>query len=165
MQLTGTKVFSQVLGADQFTVVAEGAWSTVHDMPDQSELRLEGPGTYTSGNPIFTAARVQPATESSDAFPTASAWGYVLAGRLDYNNAFGPVNFVPRFSYAQDVSGISPGPGGNFLEGRQALTVGLGFNYQINWEWDLSYTSFFGADRYNLINDRDFLAANLKYSF
>ncbi|MDQ1348704.1 MAG: hypothetical protein QG573_2080 [Acidobacteriota bacterium] len=165
VQLTGTKVFSQVLGADQFTVVAEGAWSTVHDMPDQSELRLEGPGTYTSGNPIFTAARVQPATESSDAFPTASAWGYVLAGRLDYNNAFGPVNFVPRFSYAQDVSGISPGPGGNFLEGRQALTVGLGFNYQINWEWDLSYTSFFGADRYNLINDRDFLAANLKYSF
>ncbi len=165
VQLTGTKVFSQVLGADQFTVVAEGAWSTVHDMPEQSELRLEGPGTYTSGNPIFTAARVQPATESSDAFPTASAWGYVLAGRLDYNNAFGPVNLVPRFSYAQDVSGISPGPGGNFLEGRQAMTVGLGFNYQINWEWDLSYTSFFGADRYNLINDRDFLAANLKYSF
>ncbi len=165
VQITGTKVFSQVLGADQFTVVAEGAWSTVHDMPDESELRLEGPGTYTAGNPIFTAARVQPATESSDAFPTASAWGYVLAGRLDYNNAFGPVNFVPRFSYAQDVSGISPGPGGNFLEGRQALTVGLGFNYQINWEWDVSYTSFFGAGRYNLINDRDFLAANIKYSF
>ena len=69
-----------------------------------------------------------------------------------------------RTAFAASSTG-SPGPGGNFLEGRQALTVGLGFNYQINWEWDLSYTSFFGADRYNLINDRDFLAANLKYSF
>jgi hypothetical protein len=165
VQMTGTKVFSRVLGADQFVLVAEGGWSTVHDMPSPSELRLEAPGTYTSGNPVFTTARVQPATESSSAFPTDSAWGYVLAGRLEYNNAFGPVNFAPRFSYAQDVSGISPGPGGNFLEGRQALTVGLGFNYQINWEWDVSYTSFFGAGRYNLINDRDFLAANLKYSF
>ena len=165
VQMTGTKVFSRVLGADQLVVVAEAGWSTVHDLPNQSELRLEGPGTYTSANPIFTQARVQPATESASAFPTSSAWGYVLAGRLDYNNAFGPVNFVPRFSYAQDVSGISPGPGGSFLEGRQALTVGLGFNYQISWEWDFSYTSFFGASRYNLINDRDFFAANLKYSF
>ena len=165
VQMTATKVFSQVLGADQFTLVGEAGWSTVHDMPNASELRLEGPGTYTSGNPVFTAARVQPATESASAFPTDSAWGYVLAGRLEYNNAFGAVNFVPRFSWAQDVSGISPGPGGSFLEGREALTVGLGFNYQINWEWDVSYTSFFGAGRYNLINDRDFLAANIKYSF
>lgn len=165
IQMTGTKVISQILGADQFTLVAEAGWSMVHDLPEASELRLEGPGTYTSGNPVFTAARVQPATESASAFPTDNAWGYVIAGRLEYNNAFGPVNFVPRFSWAQDVSGISPGPGGSFLEGREALTVGLGFNYQINWEWDLSYTSFFGAGRYNLINDRDFLAANLKYSF
>ena len=165
VQMTATKVFSRVLGADQFVLVGEAGWSTVHDMPDASELRLEAPGTYTSGNPVFTAARVQPATESSSAFPTDSAWGYVLAGRLEYNNAFGAVNFVPRFSWAQDVSGISPGPGGSFLEGREALTVGLGFNYQINWEWDISYTSFFGAGRYNLINDRDFLAANIKYSF
>jgi hypothetical protein len=46
-----------------------------------------------------------------------------------------------------------------------ALTLGLGFQYRINTEWDLSYTRYFGAGRYNLINDRDFLAANLKYSF
>ena len=165
VQMTGTKVFGRFLGSDQSVLVGEAAWSTVHNLPSPSELRLEGPGTYTSANPIFTQAGVQPATESSSAFPTSSAWGYVLAGRLDYNNAFGPVNLSPRFSYSQDVSGISPGPGGQFLEGRQAFTVGLGFNYQINWEWDLSYTTFFGAGRYNLINDRDFFAANVKYSF
>jgi hypothetical protein len=89
----------------------------------------------------------------------------VVAGRLEYNNAIGAVNMVPRFSFAQDVDGISPGPGGNFIEGRKGLTVGLGFNYLSKWELDLSYTSFFGADRYNLQNDRDFIAANVKFTF
>ena len=164
-QVTGTKAFSQRLGADQVVLVAEGAWSTVHDLPDQSVLRLDAPGTYTSGNPVFQTAGIQPGTEPASAFPTSSAWGYVLAGRFEYNNAFGAVSMVPRFSFAQDVSGISPGPGGNFIAGRKSLTLGLGFQYRINWEFDLSYTNFMGADRYNLINDRDFIAANIKYSF
>jgi len=165
VQMTATKVFSQLCGADQVVIVVEGAWSTVHDLPDQSELRLEAPGTYTSGNELFTTARIQPGTEPASAFPTKNAWGYVVAGRLEYNNAIGAVNMVPRFSFAQDVDGVSPGPGGNFIEGRKGLTVGLGFNYLSKWELDLSYTSFFGADRYNLLNDRDFIAANVKFTF
>jgi hypothetical protein len=164
-QITGTKAFSQILGADQVVLVAEGAWSTVHDLPDQSVLRLDAPGTYTSGNQVHQAAGIQPGTEPASAFPTSSAWGYVVAGRFEYNNAFGAVSMIPRFSFAQDVSGISPGPGGNFLEGRKSLTLGLGFQYRFNWELDVSYTTFMGADRYNLINDRDFVAANIKYSF
>ena len=75
------------------------------------------------------------------------------------------MNLIPRASFAWDVNGISPGPGGNFLEDRMALTIGLGAQYRINWEADLSFTAFSGADRYNLINDRDFVAANIKYSF
>ena len=165
VQMTATKIFSRTLGADQFVLVAEAGWGKVHDMPDQKTLRLEAPGTYTSGNPLHQTFRVQPATEPSSAFPTDTSWGYVLAGRFDYNNALGAVNLLPRFSWAHDVDGISPGPGGNFIEGRKALTLGLGFQYQIDWEWDVSYTRYFGAGRYNLINDRDFLAANVKFSF
>lgn len=165
VQLTATKVFARAFGADQFVLVGEAGWSKVHDLPAQSVLRLEAPGTYTSGNPIHQQAGVQPGTEPASAFPTDTAWGYVVAGRLDYNNAFGPVNLSPRFSWAHDVDGISPGPGGNFIDGRKALTIGFGFQYRINLEWDLSYTQYMGAGRYNLINDRDFVAANVKYSF
>jgi hypothetical protein len=166
IQMTATKVWSRGFGADQFTLVGEAAYSKVHDLPDQKELRLEAPGTYTSGNPIHTRPGLQPVTESASAFPTDTAWGYVIAARLDYNNIFGgPVNMQPRLSWAHDVDGISPGPGGQFLDGRKALTVGFGFNYQFNLEWDFAYTKYFGAGRYNLINDRDFLAANIKYSF
>ncbi len=165
VQMTATRAFSRVLGADQVVLVAEGAWGTVHDMPEPNVLRLEGPGTYTTGNEVHTTARIQPGTEPVSAFPTASAWGYVVAGRAEYNNVIAAVNMVPRFSFSQDVSGISPGPGGNFIEGRKGLTLGLGLQYRFNWELDVSYTSFFGAGRYNLLNDRDFVAANIKYSF
>jgi len=181
VQVTGTKAFSNVFWADQMVLVGEVGWGTVHGFPDPDVLRLEGPGTYTSGNAVFTAAGVQPATQLADTFPTENAWGYVVAGRFDYNNAFAAVNIIPRFSFAQDVSGTSPGPGGNFIEGRKAFTAGLGFQYRYNYEFDVSYTDFFGAEidgdtanatralrtagRYNLINDRDFIAINFKFSF
>ena len=54
------------------------------------------------------------------------------------------------------MNGVSPGPGGAFIEDRMAVTLGLGFQYRINTEWDLSYTRYYGAGRYNLLNDRDF---------
>ncbi len=165
IQVTGTKAFSRLFGADQVVVVLEGAWSKVHDLPDQSVLRLEAPGTYVTGNQVHQTAGIQPGTEPASAFPTSSAWGYVFAGRFEYNNAIGAVNMIPRFSFSQDVDGVSPGPGGNFIEGRKGLTLGVGFQYRINWELDVSYTSFFGAGRYNLLNDRDFIAANVKYTF
>lgn len=164
-QMTATRIFGGLLGADQAVLVAEGAVGHTHDFPEQSVLRLEGPGTYVSGNNIHQVATIQPSTEPATAFPDATAWGYQLAGRLEYNNAIKGVNLAPRISWAHDVGGLSPGPGGNFIEGRKALTVGLTGTFRISWEVDLSYTRFSGGDRYNLINDRDFVATSLKYSF
>jgi hypothetical protein len=39
------------------------------------------------------------------------------------------------------------------------------FNYLNEWIFDLSYTSFMGGGRYNLLYDRDFYAASVRYSF
>ena len=72
---------------------------------------------------------------------------------------------LPRFAWGHDVDGITPGPGGAFIGGRQAFTLGLGMNYLVKWQFDFSWTTYSGAGRYNLINDRDFIAANIKYSF
>ena len=71
----------------------------------------------------------------------------------------------PRLAWAHDADGISPAPGGNFIEGRKSLTLGIDFNYQNAWLIDLAYTSYMGAGRYNLLNDRDFVAASIKFSF
>jgi hypothetical protein len=169
VQATGTKVFGPgFLWTDQSVLVAEVGYTRVHNMPDKSDLRLEAPGTYIGGNEdlaythgIHAAGKYEPAS----AFADANSWGYRAVYRLDYNNAVGAVNLSPRLAWAHDVNGTTPGPGGNFLEGRRAVTVGLGATYLSAWSGDLSYTSFFGAGRRNLINDRDFVAFNVKYSF
>ncbi len=88
-----------------------------------------------------------------------------MLAKMQFNNAFKSINLAPRIAWQHDVNGISPGPGGNFIEGRKAITIGLSGNYQNLYTADISYTRFSGAGRYNLINDRDFIATNIKYSF
>ncbi len=167
-QFTLTKVFGPILGANQGVLVFETAYTHISGMPSKDVLRFEGPGTYTSGNPIHAGpggAHAGKPFEEARHFADPNSWGYRLVGRLTYNNAIGAWSLAPRFAWQHDVDGVTPGPGGNFIEGRQALSVGLAAAFQNAWQIDLSYTKFNGAGRYNLINDRDFVAAVIKYSF
>jgi hypothetical protein len=166
-QFTLTKVLGPVLGSNQGVVVIEPAITHISGMPSKDVLRFEGPGTFTSGNPFHATvgAHVGKPAEPASAFADPTSWGYQLAGRLDYLNAFRSFNLSPRFAWQHDVDGVTPGPGGNFIEGRHALTVGLAAGYQNMFEIDLSYTNYGGAGRYNLINDRDFIAAVVRYSY
>jgi hypothetical protein len=168
VQATASKFFSRVLGADNLFLIAEAAVMHVHDMPNKGDLRLESSGTYTSGDPFHESSDGghpgKPA-EPASAFADATSWGYRAAARLTYNNALGPINLLPRIAWQHDVSGNSPGPGGPFLEGRKAVTLGLTGTYQNQWSADVAYTNFFGAGRYNLLHDRDFIAFNVKYAF
>ncbi len=167
LQFTLTKAMSNILGADQAILLTEFGFNWVFDMPSKDELRFEGPGTYTSGNPLQTevGAHVGKEWERPEHFADDFSWGYRLVGRLDYNNAIGAWSVSPRVAWQHDVDGVSPGPGGPFLAGFQALTLGVSFDYQNAWQVDLSYTAYSGAGRHNLIRDRDFLGGFLKYSF
>ena len=168
VQMTATKVLGPLLKANQGVLIGEVGLTHVHNMPSKSDLRLNGPGTFTSGNSFqagATGLHAGKAAENADNFADATSWGFRMAGRLTYNNLIGPVNVSPRFAFSQDVSGITPGPGGNFVEGRRAITLGVGTDYQNIIQADLSYTSFQGAGRHNLLRDRDFVAFNLNYSF
>jgi len=168
LQFTFTKIWSRLLGADQGVLVGEFGFNKVWDMPSKDELRFEGPGTYTSGNPAMTAPggiHAGKEWERPEHFADDFSWGYRLAGRLTYNNAIGAWSLAPRFAWSHDVDGVTPGPGGSFIAGRMAATIGIQAVYQNAWQIDLSYTSFMGADRWNLINDRDFIGGFVKYSF
>lgn len=164
-QFTATKVFGPVLKASSAVLASEFAITHIHNMPSKSSYRLESPGTYVPA--VTTSATLgQPATESLSKYPDSTSWGYRVVGRLDYNNAlFNSVNLQPRFAWQHDVSGITPGPGGPFLKGRKIITFGLRGVYLNQWEADISYTSYLGDSRQNLLHDRDFAAFNIKYSF
>ncbi len=167
LQATLSRAFGNTMGANEFLFVGEAAVTHVHGMPSKGTLRLEGPGTFTSGNPsnaALTGGHPGKAAESWDHFADATSWGYRLRGRWTYNSVIHSINLLPHVAFQHDVSGVSPA-GGNFVEDRKAVTLGLGATYKSRWETDLSYTSFFGAGRYNLLNDRDYVSFNLKYLF
>ena len=170
LQLTATKLFgpNNIFSADQIVLLGEVGFTNVWDLPDTSVLRYNGPGTDTGGGPsaLTGGSGRNPVTEPSEFFATPFSWGYRLITRLDFNNAFGfPINLSPRLAFNHDVKGTTPGPGGNFVEDRKSVTVGVGATYLETWGADISYTSFFGAGIHNLIGDRDFVSFNIKYSF
>ena len=167
-QLTTTKLFgpNNFLKANQIAFVAEAGMNYVSDLPDQDDLRYNGPGTDTGGGLDFLTGDLRnPITECACGFADDFSWGYRLLVKADYNDAIGPTTVSPRIAWAQDVSGTTPGPGGSFIDGRKALTLGLGFNYLNEWIFDLSYTSYMGAGHYNQLRDRDFFSASVRYSF
>ena len=144
LQVTATKVFGPVAGADGMAFITEAAAMYVHDMPDKSTTPLDTNGV---GSEIADAA----------------SFGYRAAARLDYNNAIGAARLSPYMQFQHDVSGSSPSPGGPFVEGRSVLTLGVGMSYLERWRGNLGYTMHTG--RNNQLSDRDFVAASLSYSF
>ena len=121
----------------------------VHSMPAKDEWPLESPAGGT--------------LKTNDALADETSWGYRVAARLDYNAAVGAVNLFPYAQFQHDVDGNSPAPSGPFVEGRTALTIGLGAEYLSRWRADIGYTRYAGEG--SDLSDRDFVSASIKYSF
>ncbi len=163
MTITYISGYQSLIKADQLTFLGEVGGTQVHNFPDRNFLRMEGPGTNFPGSAFI--ARVSGVPQQVLGFADELSWGYRLLAKVKYESLIAGINFSPRVAFAHDVSGTSPGPGGNFIEDRKAITLGLEADYLNSWSADISYTSFFGAYDFNLIHDRDFVGFNVKYSF
>jgi hypothetical protein len=169
-QMTATRVGRGILGAEQTTLIAEAGF-VLADLPAKNVLRYDGAGTFVGGELAYmngsnsNTAGTLPLSEPSSAFADDFSWGYQLVGRLDYNNVFAGVNVSPLAVFGHDVGGNTPLPLGNFVRGRKTITLGADFTYQNAWAVELRYVNFSGAGRYNLLGDRDYVSATLKYSF
>lgn len=166
-QMTLTHLFGPSLGASQLTGLIEIGGININDMPDESVLRLNGPGTARNGGIAVSPGLelgVQNGIETNP-FPTDFAWGYKMVAKLDYNNVFAGVNMSPRVVFSHDVSGITPDPLFLFVEDRKSVALGLSFDYQSKWKADVNYNSFFdGVGTTNQIEDRDYVSFSVSYS-
>lgn len=168
IQSTFTKMIGpgNFLGADQIALVGEIGATKIWDLPDASVLRYEGEGTDTGGGYAIDSGYLRNPATQVGGFATAFSWGYRVAARAEYAGALGgSINLAPRIAFNHDVNGTTPGPGGNFLEGRKSGTLGVEASYMNSWSLDLSYTIFTGGKPYNQIHDRDFYSLVAKYSF
>ena len=153
LELGLTQLFGPRLGAAQTLFAFDLGWVHIHDMPRKSDLLLNSGGlTPVAPLPL-------------DRFPTADSLGYRLLGQLTYTSVLGGLTLRPRIVWTHDFDGTTPGPLGGFVEGRKTLSIGLGADFTRTWTADLSYTTLFGAGRFNTLSDRDFVRFNLTYYY
>jgi len=139
------------LGASQSILGLDVGWVHVYDLPGRDELRFSAPGV--TGPSDF------------DHLNDADSWGYRLLAALTYDGVLGGFTVAPRVAWLHDVNGTTPSPGGAFVAGRKAVSVGVAVDYTNTWRLQLDYTSLFGAGRFNLVNDRDFVRFQLSYFY
>lgn len=176
-QVTVTHLFGPALMADNFTLLGEVGVIRINNMPDQSVLRLNGPNTDRSGYPLMgtdAAGNLIPKLglhtalsngAETNPFPTASAWGYRLVAKADYNNVLAGMNLSQRVTFAHDVNGITPDPLFMFSEDKKSLSYAISVDYLSQWSAEVSYNAFFdGVGTTNNTEDRDFVSFNIKYS-
>ncbi|MET1078405.1 MAG: DUF1302 domain-containing protein [Pseudomonas sp.] len=92
------------------------------------------------------------------------AYGYTLLLSGTWNDVYAGVNLSPFAVYKEDFKGNSHQTG-NFIEGRQAYTLGLRAAYLNSLEAEVQYTEFYGAGQNDGGRDRDNVGINVKYSF
>lgn len=157
------------IGSDQMLFLAEAGAVYVHDLPPESELRYEGPGTYTPGDAAVAALVSSEfgttVPQNRGGYATDFSWGYKLLARLTYNNVLGLFRLEPQLRFDHDVKGVTPTPLLNFVEDRKTVNVSVTGYYLQSWSAELGYTSYFGGGKGNLLADRDYVEAVLKYTF
>ncbi|WP_347901968.1 DUF1302 domain-containing protein [Pseudomonas purpurea] len=181
LQTTFTHFFDQVMGASRLTLVGEVGLTYVGGLESTSNVRygrdpVYGPGELPNGSCEYLNARTiagaGPGTAKNnatrncndDGFTTSTSWGYRGRAIWEYNDVYAGVNLKPNVAWSHDVSGYSPGPGGNFEEGRKAVSLGVDAEYQNTYTASLAYTNFFDG-KYTTVDDRDFVALSFGVNF
>ncbi|SDI46508.1 Protein of unknown function [Pseudomonas delhiensis] len=178
LQTTFTHFFDQVMGAERLTLVGEVGWTHVGGLESTSKARygrdpVFGPGPLPGGICQVLNASTLGANGpknnlsrncENDGFTTADSWGYRMRAIWDYNDVFAGVNLKPNVAWSHDVDGYSPGPGGNFEEGRKAVSLGVDADYLNTYTASLSYTNYFDG-KYSTLVDRDFVALSFGVNF
>jgi hypothetical protein len=176
-QTTLTHFFDQVMGAERLTLVGEVGVTHVGGLESTDKARYGrdpsyGPGPLPGGQCVAlnTGTLAGGAQNNvsryceNDGFTTATSWGYRGRAIWEYNDVFAGVNLKPNVAWSHDVEGYSPGPGGNFEEGRKAVSLGVDAEYQNTYTASLAYTNFFDG-KYTTVDDRDFVALSFGVNF
>ena len=174
-------------GADQIIVVGEWGATWVPGLPSLDQLQFEAPGTNyhasagadgsgadgsrqaCSTNPSCNVGadglRFNPHQQDLDLFPDAFSWGYRVISMFSYESVLPSISLRPVLTWSHDVGGTAPGPGGNFVKGRMQLDSLLEARYRDFLSVGLGYTFFMGGGSANLLRDRDYAQAFVRYQF
>lgn len=96
---------------------------------------------------------------------TKESSGAVLLGRLTYNNVFGtPWSLSPTLVISEGLSGRSPRPAGNWIEGVGRRGLSVSADYQ-DWTVGVSYTDYYGDIKFSRMVDKDNISISVVRGF
>ncbi len=176
------------IGADQILLIFEIGAAQILNMPARTLIQFESPGTFRHASAgVVDAAdpgaradapgcfdgiciagadglRFNPQRETRD-YASSFSWGYRTIAIIRYGNVRPGISIEPFVVWAHDINGIAPGPGENFVEGRQNLTINIETRYKNSWSFNLGYALWAGGGSQNLLRDRDTAQFFVRYQF
>lgn len=165
---TNSNPLIEGLGADLGILVTEIGAVYTPDAPSETSAgvaNLRWANMCTAGTDLPLGGFLSLASRTG-CRPTTLSWGYVLLGQLQYNNAFGTaLTLSPTLAFSHDVAGNTAAPYSNYREGRKSVSLQLNGSFKSAWRGGISYTNFFGANKYSDAVDRDNVALNISYAF
>ncbi|MGB1580330.1 MAG: DUF1302 domain-containing protein [Nevskiales bacterium] len=159
----------QLNGPGVDTHYSNGADGTISPRDTADTTNSAGDGVVNTGCGSTAdeqrACRQNPTREDDDVFATEWSYGYRFISLIRYQDAIWGINLEPLIGIFHDIGGISPGPGGNFIEDRVTTLVGLRFDYLSKWNGEIRYTDYSGGGVSNQQNDRDYIQIFVGYQF
>lgn len=159
-------------GAGLYLFVAELGmqWNNVPDYKNNPSATrfgrpfIFGPGSHPAyGGSTCGTFNVNQEGCSNDGYVSRFSSGIRMLGELQYQNVMNTgILIAPSLFYSRDLTGYSMD--GQFVKGRQAVGVGVRFNYAKKYTLQLNATTFSKA-KFDPLRDRDFFSANFSYDF
>ncbi len=174
-------------GADQIIVLGEVGADYIPNLPAHDRLQIDGPNTPLSATAGADGSgadrsrqacsnipdcsygvdglRFNPHQQPINDFVKSFAWGYRMVVLASYENVLPNIGIHPTLIFSQDVQGVSPGPAFEFVGGRKEIDTLYEFRYKAALSFNIGYTWYWGAGDQNVLADRDFAQAFVKYQF
>jgi hypothetical protein len=125
---------------------------------------IQGPAGIPLPLGIIGAIIQNPTQEPLNTFADSFSWGLRVVNVLKYPNAIFGSNLDLSVALFLDINGNSPGPAGDFTEGRKTYYVDFNFR-KAAWNFQMRHTWFTGAGDANQERDRDHAFVALGYEF
>jgi len=165
----------ELVDRHQMQVTFQRLWGVGFMDADANSTLLEVAYGWVDGLPAKNEALIGPFRTVFNPQVTDNFWGFQVKQSLTYEAAlFNVASVSPFVAFKYDVEGVSNEIVPLFVDDRKALTLGVNFGYGGGtWTGGLSWTMFDGSNsqinqagsRLNGRTDRDFIQANVSYSF
>jgi hypothetical protein len=161
---------TSAIGADRIILLTEFAGVYADGIDDDTGLFESGMPTTnqcTSGSdlPLKSLFNLDP-RDADECRATQHAYGMVLYLAAEYPNFLGTAwNYSTNVVYSTGLDGRAARPAGTWNEDVERASLGMNWEYQGHTKLSFSYSDYFGDEKYDASEDKDFVSFSYSRSF